>query len=525
MPTEKNDSENNPVADDTAPVPPPRRGRKTATRAIGVIVLVVAGFYGYRMWSFGSTHVSTDDAYLTSNVVIVSPEVSGKVVNVLVRENQEVKKGELIAVLDGVDYQAAISRAEAALAEARRSVEAADANIAYTQATGNGQIQQAEGGIQQAAGNEASIRSQYDKTKAGILSAIAGRAAATANLASAGAGISQAISTLTRARTMSAAASAQVAAAQASLRQTQSALVAAQAVAERTTKNETRYRLLFDEGVVTLSQFEQVSSDAASSRAEVIGAEARIQQAVATVDARRNEAESAQEQIKQAQLQIDTAKAQQTASFQAVNAADAEISSSEAATTAAGEDIASALGKHTEAAGKLLQALTVSGQVKVLQAQRNSAEARIREAEVVLEVARKNLDRTHVLAPVDGLVGKRDVEPGERVEVGTPLIAIVEAGDLWVKANFKETQLQSMVAGQRVDIDVDALSGSFKGHIASLSPGTGAIFSLLPPDNATGNFTKVIQRVPVRIDLEANQPNLDRLRSGLSVKVTVRIKE
>jgi len=525
MPTDNNDTESESERGDTASAPSARFGRKTATRAIGVIVLVVASFYGYRMWSFGSTHVSTDDAYLTSDVVIASPEVSGKVTKVLVRENQQVKKGELIAELDGTDYQAAVSRAEAALAEARRSVEAADANIAYTQATGNGQIQQAKGGIQQAVGNEASLRSQYNKTKAGIRSAVAGRAAATANLASAASGIRQAVSALARARTMSAAASAQVAAAQASLRQTQSALVAAQAVAERATKNETRYRSLFDQGVVTQSQFEQVSADAASARAEVSGAEARIQQAVATVDARKSEAESALEQVKQAQLQIETAKAQQTASLQAVNAAEAEISSSEAAASAAGEDIASAQGKQTEAAGKLLQALTVSGQVKVLQAQRNSADARIREAEVALGVARKNLERTRILAPVDGLVGKRNVEPGERVEVGTPLMAIVEAGDLWVQANFKETQLQSMLVGQRVDIDVDALSGSFKGHIASLSPGTGAIFSLLPPDNATGNFTKVIQRVPVRIDLEANQPNLDRLRSGLSVKVTVRIKE
>jgi membrane fusion protein (multidrug efflux system) len=128
-------------------------------------------------------------------------------------------------------------------------------------------------------------------------------------------------------------------------------------------------------------------------------------------------------------------------------------------------------------------------------------------------------------APVRGVVSKKSVNPGQVVQPGQPLMAIVQTDDVWITANFKETQLEEMKPGQRVTIDVDAYGGKeFVGHVDSIAAATGARFSLLPPENATGNFVKVVQRVPVKIVLEPGQDPDRLLRPGMSVTPTVIIK-
>lgn len=158
----------------------------------------------------------------------------------------------------------------------------------------------------------------------------------------------------------------------------------------------------------------------------------------------------------------------------------------------------------------------------VLDTARHQAEAEVSKAQAALEQARINLGYTEIRAPIDGVVGDRKVEVGQYVQPGTRLLTIVPMQSVYVVANYKETQLDRMHMGQAVEISVDAYpDATVKGHVESLAPGSGAQFALLPPENATGNFTKIVQRVPVKILIDQADPLKDRLRPGLSVISTV----
>jgi membrane fusion protein, multidrug efflux system len=161
-------------------------------------------------------------------------------------------------------------------------------------------------------------------------------------------------------------------------------------------------------------------------------------------------------------------------------------------------------------------------QLTVLQADIAAARASVAQAKADLETARLNLGYTEIRSPIDGVIGNRSARAGAYATVGAQLLSIVPAHGLWVDANFKESQLAQMSVGQRVEITADVLPGRrFRGRIASLAPATGAQFSVIPPENATGNFTKIVQRVPVRIVLEDDAAELGTLRPGLSVVARV----
>lgn len=161
-------------------------------------------------------------------------------------------------------------------------------------------------------------------------------------------------------------------------------------------------------------------------------------------------------------------------------------------------------------------------QLDVLDGQRPLLDAQIAAQQANFETAELHRGFTKILAPFDGVVGKKSAHVGDYVGVGSGIVSIVPLPDVYVTANFKETQLAHMQVGQPVIVDIDAFANtSFRGKVAKLSPASGATFSLLPPDNATGNFTKVVQRLPVRIKLDEGQPFLDRLSPGMSAEVTV----
>ena len=142
-----------------------------------------------------------------------------------------------------------------------------------------------------------------------------------------------------------------------------------------------------------------------------------------------------------------------------------------------------------------------------------------------MKQAELNLQRTSVRAPVAGIVSKKSVEPGQVIQPGQPLMTVIPLDRVWITANFKETQLESMKPGQKATVEVDALGGrEFEGHVDSIAAATGAKFSLLPPENATGNFVKVVQRIPVKIVLESGQDPEHLLRPGMSVTPTVRVR-
>ena len=164
---------------------------------------------------------------------------------------------------------------------------------------------------------------------------------------------------------------------------------------------------------------------------------------------------------------------------------------------------------------------------KVSDKQTEVAAANIKRAQAILDAAKLNLSYTAVTAAINGQVSKIDIQPGQLVQPGQSLFYIINNKEAWVIANFKETQLNKMVIGQKVTIKVDAYPGyDFKGSITSFSPATGSRFSLLPPDNATGNFVKTIQRLPVKISLSTtNDPEkIKLLRAGMNVDVDVHLK-
>ncbi len=180
--------------------------------------------------------------------------------------------------------------------------------------------------------------------------------------------------------------------------------------------------------------------------------------------------------------------------------------------------------KVAQAEATVKSAMTGPQQVKVTEARVNSAEAKVQEQKALLDQAQLNLQYTTIVAPVSGIVGKKTVAEGQNVSAGQEFMAIVPVEGLWVTANFKETQLRDMRVGQPVKIRVDAYGRDYTGKVLRVAGASGAKFSLLPPENATGNFVKVVQRIPVRIALDPGQNNDHLLRPGMSVVPTVELR-
>jgi membrane fusion protein (multidrug efflux system) len=198
-----------------------------------------------------------------------------------------------------------------------------------------------------------------------------------------------------------------------------------------------------------------------------------------------------------------------------VNAAKANVASAEKLVEQRKSEI------ETQAAKREQIARTAPRQLSIREADLATAQANVEAAGAQLQRAELNLSFCHIVSPVRGIVTQRSAEIGNRVSEAQPLMMIVATGDTWVTANFKETQLAKMYAGQRAKIHVDALKKDLEGTVESIPAITGARSSILPPENATGNYIKVVQRMPVRIRLNANQENLERLRPGMSIEATV----
>jgi membrane fusion protein, multidrug efflux system len=161
-------------------------------------------------------------------------------------------------------------------------------------------------------------------------------------------------------------------------------------------------------------------------------------------------------------------------------------------------------------------------QLNVLESQIRQAQASLKAQQAARDLAQINLGYTRITAPADGMVGQRQVRPGQYVSLGTQVISLVPLPKVWVIANYKETQMTRIRVGQAARVTVDTFPGVIlRGHVDSWSPASGAQFALLPPDNATGNFTKVVQRIPVKIVLDANPAIDDLLRPGMSVIATI----
>jgi membrane fusion protein (multidrug efflux system) len=241
-----------------------------------------------------------------------------------------------------------------------------------------------------------------------------------------------------------------------------------------------RVRQLFTDGVMAQQQFDEAESNLRGTQA----------------DWRAN-----QQKLEQAQRELERARVDLRTRQQAVEQAQGRVAEAQALVTGSQAN---------------------RQNVDIKQAQVQVAQAQLQQAQADLEYAKQQLAYTTLRAPVAGVVAKKNLEIGQVLQAGRPVLAIVSAQHVWVEANFKETQLQHMRVGQQATLEVDAYPGhEYTGTVASISPGTGSVFSLLPPENATGNFVKVVQRVPVKIVLEPSADPEMTLRPGMSVIATV----
>jgi membrane fusion protein (multidrug efflux system) len=265
-----------------------------------------------------------------------------------------------------------------------------------------------------------------------------------------------------------------------------------------------------------------------AARANLVAAQAHQREREATAAKAGKDVEPLKTLVQKAEVaqqQFDAAVATTDAARAAADAAKSDVAAAQAAVASAEHRAQQARGAAAQAHASLASAQTAPQQLQVTQARASAAEARVQQAQAALKQAELNLQYTTVKAPSDGVVSRKTVEVGQVVQAGQPLLALVALEDVWVTANFKETQLKWMRPGQRATVDVDGLGGrEFNAHVDSIAAATGAKFSLLPPENATGNYVKVVQRVPVKIVFEPGQDPNHLLRPGMSVTPTVYVR-
>jgi membrane fusion protein (multidrug efflux system) len=277
-------------------------------------------------------------------------------------------------------------------------------------------------------------------------------------------------------------------------------------------------------------------SNLRSAGADVSGTQASIAQAQQQLQAAQARVAQAQANFIKAQADLERyrplvekdviSKQQFDAAVAAANSTKAALADARATERAAGDAVRVASERETQAQAMLKYAQTGPQQVAAQSARARQAQALVEQAQAQLDQAKLNLSYTRIVAPVAGIVTNKSVQISQNVSSGQNLLTLVSLEDLWVTANFKETQLRHMSAGQAVGISVDATGKTYHGRVTQIGGATGSVLSLFPPENATGNYVKVVQRVPVRIDftnLQIEDQN-HLLRPGLSVEPKVRVK-
>jgi membrane fusion protein, multidrug efflux system len=353
--------------------------KKNPVFIIILAILVIGGtWFGINKYQHGLHHEETDDAQVSADISPVIPRISGYVADVKVKDNQWVKKGDTLLVLDNREYVIKMEQAEAALANSQ-------SNLNSARATTN---------------------------------------AAKANIATS----------------------------QASIGTIDAQIEAAKVTLWRATQDHERYSNLVKDHSITQQQYEQA-----------LAAKQTAEQQVAILEGQKRQASEATHAV----------AVQSTATAQQIDVVGTTI----------------------------------------------------RQREVEVDAAKLNLSYTVVTAQEAGLVSKINVQPGQFVQAGQALFSVVHSDEVWVIANFKETQLNKMIEGQKVIVKVDAFPGhKFEAVVASFSPATGSTFALLPPDNASGNFVKVVQRLPVRVEFTDKKDELvKKLRPGMNVFVDVHL--
>jgi membrane fusion protein (multidrug efflux system) len=275
-----------------------------------------------------------------------------------------------------------------------------------------------------------------------------------------------------------------------------------------------------------------------STSSQISSAQADVENAQAGIAAARQQYEAAKAQLAQAEAnnvkaQDDLVRYRQLVEKQEVSqqqydqalaaakASAAAVTAAQASALAAEQQVHQAQARRLQAEAEVRSANTRPQQVAAIKSRAQSALAEVDLKKAALDQAQLNLSYTLVLAPVDGVVTSRTVEVGQNVSIGQEMMRVINLDDIWVTANFKETQLKYMRVGQAVTIHVDTNGKDYKGHVQSIAGASGAITSLLPPENATGNYVKVVQRIPVKITFDPGETREHVLRPGMSVEPKV----
>jgi membrane fusion protein, multidrug efflux system len=280
--------------------------------------------------------------------------------------------------------------------------------------------------------------------------------------------------------------------------------------------------------VTTTTQVSATEADVKSAHAGIQVAQQQFEAAKAQLqEAEANNVKAQNDLVRYKQLvdKQEVSEQQYDQAVAAANASAAAVEAARASADAAQQQVTQAQGKLVEAQANFDQARTAPRQMQVQRARAAGALAEAQRRKADLDQAQLNLDYTKIRAPVDGVVSDRTVEVGQNVSPGQELMKVINLEDIWITANFKETQLRNMRPGQRVTIEVDANGHRYEGRVDSIAGAAGARFSLLPPENATGNFVKVVQRVPVKIVLDPGSNRDRQLRPGESVTPKVWIRE
>jgi len=384
----------------------PRRSSRFKFRSPVVLIplalLVIVG--AVLLWLYFSSYESTDDAQVDVHLYPVSARISGYVIKVNVDDNQYVQQGTVLVEIDPKDYEVAIAKARADLANAEATAKSLNITVPITSVNTSSQLRSATSDVQ---------------------NATAGIVAAEKQLASAHAQVEQAEANDVKAQ-----------------------------------NDLQRYKQLVAKQDVSEQTYDQALAAAKASTATVAAAKAN--------------AAAAEQTVQQAKDRLTQAEANQRA------------------------------------------AQTGPQQVASTNARALAAVADVQQKRAALEQAELNLHYTKVIAPVSGAVNKT-VVVGMNVQPGQQLLTVVPLDEVWITANFKETQLRHMKVGQAAKIDVDSTGTTLRGHVDSIAGATGPLFSLLPPENATGNFVKIVQRIPVKIVLEPGENRDRRLRPGMNV--------
>ena len=511
-----------PPQPDKKPVSPLRR---LLTAAVIAAVLIAAVIYGLSYYNYAQNHASTDDAYITGNLVNVSPIISGTLNSLTVDEGSPVKQGQLIGRIEDSGQRASLAQAQAAYQSALSQLPQAEQNLAY-------QKQATQAGIQKA---QAELAAQQAKTAGAQQQVTLSRNQTLNQVAQAQSQVAQAQAQAAQYAAQVQTARSAVATEQQNVRTAQRAADAADAqirgtvaTYEKDQTDENRYKRLVIQAAVTPQQYDAARSATLNAASQLDAARFQAAQAHSAVDSSRATVAQSRNQLTAAQRAYDAALQNVDVARAGLGIARANLSQIPIQQS----NVLNNLGQNSSAQADLSTAQAGQTQVRVRQdeiatfrANANSALAQLNNAKIIE-------GDTYLRAPNDGTVVKKAVNIGASLSPGQTIVTITQGDYVYVTANFKETQLQNVKPNESAEIEVDSYPGLiFHGTVASINEATGATQALLPPDNATGNFTKVVQRIPVRIELRPAKQGEDKkfataaeiadLRQGMSVTATI----